>query len=450
MRLLLKVTRQFYCKWIYLVALTGLAFYLRFWFISHIPTQQLFDFATYQEIAKNIFLHHQHSLRGQPVAWQGMGYSTLLGLFYIIMGNTRVETAQILNAILSCLSLPLMYLIFRKLSSNSGVVLGAYTLVALLPNYIAYNNVVGTEVFVTLLFLIILVLQLYPFDGRIRYPLIGIFIGLAALTKPFFLVYPLVATAYMWLHSKDMRQTVFLLLGSSLLMLAVISPWTLHNYRNFGSLIPVSYNSGYVLYVNNNDKNVNGNWMPLDQVPASAEMASQIKQELAANQDNVKLAPGLDKLLKPAALEWISQHPAQFLQLGVLRLTTTFFSGAQDIGAWTMNDIQKTEWQKKSSRINRNINFFYALADILVNLLCSCGILYLLLNIKVIIKRLFSRRGLLSAEILIPSLNTAFFIAVYFVFEGQPRYNYPLLFLFAISLMIMLQKTNAALQGSQT
>ena len=334
-----------------------------------------------------------------------------------------------------------MYLIFRKLSSNSGVVLGAYTLVALLPNYIAYNNVVGTEVFITLLFLIILVLQLYPFDGRIRYPLIGIFIGLAALTKPFFLVYPLVATAYMWLHSKDMRQTVFLLLGSSLLMLAVISPWTLHNYRNFGSLIPVSYNSGYVLYVNNNDKNVNGNWMPLDQVPASAEMASQIKQELAANQDNVKLAPGLDKLLKPAALEWISQHPAQFLQLGVLRLTTTFFSGAQDIGAWTMNDIQKTEWQKK---------FFYALADILVNLLCSCGILYLLLNIKVIIKRLFSRRGLLSAEILIPSLNTAFFIAVYFVFEGQPRYNYPLLFLFAISLMIMLQKTNAALQGSQT
>ena len=445
----MKVTRQFYYKWIYLIVLTGLAFYLRFWFISHIATQQLFDFATYQEIAKNIFLHHQHSLRGQPIAWQGMGYSTMLGLFYIMMGNARVETAQLLNAILSCLSLPLMYLVFRKLSSSSGAVLGAYTLVALLPNYIAYNNVVGTEVFITLLFLIILVLQLYPFDGRIRYPLIGIFIGLAALTKPYFLAYPLVAAAYMWLHSKDVRQTALLLLGSSLLMMIVIAPWTLHNYRNFGSIIPVSYNSGYVLYVNNNDKNVNGAWMPLDQVPASKELASQIKRELAINQNDVKLAPGLDKLLKPAAFEWISQHPAQFLQLGVLRITTTFFSGAQDIGAWTMNDMQKTELQKKSSRINRNINFFFALADIVVYLLCSCGILYMILNIKVMIKRLFSRRGLLSAEILIPSLNTAFFAVVYFVFEGQPRYNYPLLFLFAISLTIMMQKTNAALQRSQ-
>ncbi len=333
--------RYLYLKWAYLGTVTVLAIYLRLWFISHIPTVQLYDFSTYQEIATNIFHHHGHSLQGQPVAWQGMGYSMLLGWFYIVMGNARVETAQILNFILSSLSLPLIYFVFKKLSANTGVVLGAYTLAALLPNYIAYNNVVGTEVFLTFLFLIILCLQLYSFDMRIRYPLLGIFIGLATLTKPFFLVYPLLLALYLWLRSKDLRQTMILLLSTSLVMILVIAPWTVRNYRAYASLIPISYNAGYVLYVNNNDQNINGTWMSLDKIPASPQLEGKIARELSKNQGNVKLAPGLDKILKPAAQQWISDNPVAFIKLGLLRLENTFFSGAQDLNAWTMNDMQK-------------------------------------------------------------------------------------------------------------
>jgi len=442
--------RYTYMYWAYFSLITILAIYLRLWFVDHMATIQMYDFSTYQEIASNIFKHHQHSLWGQPVAWQGMGYSTALGLFYIIMGNARIETAQLFNCIISSLSLPLIFLIFRKLSLHPGVVLGAYTLTALLPNYIAYNNVVGTEILLTFLFLIILCLQLYVFDNRFRYPLLGIFIGLATLTKPFFLVYPVLLAVYNWLKNKDLRQTGLLLLTTTLFMLAIISPWTLRNYRDYGSLIPVSYNSGYVLFINNNDKNVSGSWMPLEKVPASPQLKIQIQRELNKNQNNVKLAPGLDKVLKPAAKQWISQNPGTFMQLGLLRLKQTFFSGAQDISAWAMNDIQRTKEQKTSTRFNRNLNFFNAIADILVYILASAGILYLLLNLKIMLRSLFSRQLCLSDQILLPSLNTAFFLAIYFVFEGQPRYNYPLLFLFAISLAIIMQTCSEALQRSES
>ncbi len=97
----------------------------------------------------------------------------------------------------------------------------------------------------------------------------------------------------------------------------------------------------------------------------------------------------------------------------------------------------------------RNLNFFYALADFLVYLLCSAGMIYLLLNLITLLRGLFSRRLVLSDAILIPSLNTAFFLAIYFVFEGQPRYNYPVLFLFVISLFIIMEKSSAGLQRSE-
>ena len=432
---------KLYLQWIYLAAITGVAIFIRFWFINNIPTMQVFDFNTYQEIASNIYNHKGHSLWGQSVAWQGMGYPTALGLFYMLMGNDLVHTAKLFNCILSILSLPLMFLIFSKLSSSKAVVYGAYTLVALLPNFIAYNNVVGTEVFFTFLFALVIFLQLYLFKNWIRYPLLGITIGVAALTKPFFLAYPLVAGLYIWLKNKNGRETLALVLTASVLMIVVVSPWTLRNFNKYGSFMPISYNSGYVLYVNNNESNVTGAWMPLKEVPASPHLKNQIEAELDKNQGNEKLAPHLDEVLKPAAKQWIKDNPGDFARLGLLRIKQTFFSGAWDIKAWTMNEMAETADEEENPiSFQRNLNTFYATADILVYLLCSAGILYLLLNIKPLLLGLFTRRRL-GAAILMPSLNTAFFLAIYFVFEGQARYNYPLLFLFVICLFIIGQKT---------
>jgi len=436
---------KLYLQWVYLVAITGVAIFVRFWFINHIPTMQVFDFQTYQEIASNIYNHKGHSLWGQSVAWQGMGYPTALGLFYILMGNDLVYTAKLLNCILSILSLPLMFLIFRKLSSSKVVVYGAYTLVALLPNFIAYNNVVGTEVFFTFLFSLVIFLQLYSFNNWIRYPLLGITIGVAALAKPFFLAYPLVAGLYIWLKNKNGRETLALVLTASVLMIVVVSPWTLRNFNKYGSFIPISYNSGYVLYVNNNESNITGAWMPLKEVPASPHLKKQIEAELVKNQGNEKLAPHLDKVLKPAAKQWIKDNPGDFTRLGLLRIKQTFFSGAWDIETWTMNEMAATADEEENPiRFQRNLNTFYGTADILVYLLCSAGILYLLLNIKPLLLGLFTRRRL-SDAILTPSLNTAFFLTIYFVFEGQARYNFPLLFLFVICLFIIGHKTGEGL-----
>jgi len=434
-----------YTKWIYLLIISAVAIFLRYWFIMHIPSEPVFDFSTYQEIASNIYHHLGHTLMGQPVAWQGMAYPTILGWFYILMGNDQVHTARLFNLGLSLLSLPLILLIFKKLSSNKVVVYGAYTLTIFLPNYIAYTNVVGTEVFFLFLFLLILVLQLYNFKNWLRYPLLGIVIGIAALTKPFFLAYPLVVGLHIWMKNRNWKETAVMLLTISVVMATVVFPWTLRNYRCYNAFIPISYNSGYVLFINNNSNNVNGSWMPLEEVPASPSIQRQIETQLQKNQDNVKLAAHLEKTIKPVARKWIIDHPGAFMELGLLRLKQTFFSGAWDIDAWAMNGIFMVG--QDSPEFRRHINTFYAGADILIYILSSAGIIYLLLNTRRLLKALFSRKMTLKDEVLIPCLNTAFFLAVYFVFEGQARYNYPLLFLFAISLFIIMHKTSDGLRS---
>ncbi len=436
---------------VYLFAVTALSLFLKIRFVRNIPTKPVFDFAAYQEIASNIFNNLGHTYGGQHIAFQGMGYPTALGFIYKLAGNNDEMTAKIFNIVLSMLTLIIIYLILIKITQSRLIIYGAYTITALLPNYIAYNNVIGTEVFFTFLFSIILLLQVYPFKPWIRYPLWGIFIGAAALTKPFFMAYPVVAAFMYWLKTKKLRQAVISFASLFLIMALVIAPWTYRNYKKFGRFIPISYNSGYVLYINNNHYNATGAWMDLQEADAPQHVKDQIAEILS--QKDVKLAHEIEPIIKKQAKEWIRQNPLEFAKLGVLRLSSTFFDGSWDIDAWAMNDdeeIQKEyeKWNKKEKiSYQRNKGFSRGLRDICIYILNSFGIIYALLCIFPILTAFFKKDRRIGEILFLPAVPTWFFIAVYFVYEGQSRYAFPLLFLFAIGMMVLV---NALIKGLRT
>ncbi len=410
--------------------ITLVAVLFRIIWMKNVPSTPIFDFLTYQEIAANIANGYGHTYQGEAIAFQGMGYPTALGIFYKLVGTTSVEAGRWFNLLLSTCTLLLVYPIFRALTSSRKLALGAYALVAFLPNYIAYVNVIGAEVFLAFLFAAVIFLQLYRFNRYVRIPLLGIFIGLAALTKPVFLAYPLVAAAVYYLREKDLRASLVFLLSVSLVMAATVAPWTIRNYQKFDRLIPVSYNSGYVLYLNNNANNVTGGWMPLKDAAASPELRSQIDQILEQGKRSEKLAHELDPLLKAEGQRWILAHPLEFAKLGLLRLQATFFSGAWDVQSWAMNDWypEHPSWTKE---LERNIKAFRAVADVLIYAMSTLSFLFVGAGVVAAVRSLFSRSAKLSNTLLLPTLNISFFILIYFVFEGQARYNFPVLFLLA-------------------
>ncbi|MCT4607146.1 MAG: hypothetical protein N4A64_13785 [Marinisporobacter sp.] len=435
-------------SYVFFIFIVGL--YLRIWYINNVSTNPVFDFQTYQEIAVNIFSNLGHTWKGAPIAFQGMGYPTVLGIVYKFVGNPDVMIAKKFNVFLSMVTLVFVYFVLIKVTKRKFVIYTTYTITVFLPNYIAYNNVIGTEVFFTLLFVMIILVQVYDFDYRIKYPLLGIFIGVAALTKPFLMAYPVVIAFIDWLKNKEIKKAGVLFIVTFILMTLVMSPWTYRNYKKFGRMIPISYNSGYVLYINNNAYNTTGAWMPLEDVKAPQKVKKEVTSIL--QKKHVKIAHEIEPIIKKQAKSWILENPIEFFKLGSLRIHQTFFEGAWDLDAWTSNDTQEIDeeykkWDKEEQCFYvRNKNFSRAMKDMIIYILNSFGIIYMLTSIKPILVALFKKDYKLNDELLIPAVNTAFFMAVDFVYEGQTRYNFPLLFLFAMSMAVMIDIVMKAFQ----
>ena len=409
---------------------------LRILWILKVPCKPVSDFQTYQQIATNIFMNKGHTYLGHPVAFQGMGYPTALGCFYRLVGTNDIFYGKLFNVILSSLTLVFVLAILVKLINKRRTVYSIFTITVFLPNYIAYNNVIGTETLAAFLMAIIIFLQVCKFNNVVRYILIGVLIGMLTLVKPNFLVYPVIVAVIEWIKNKNFKEALILFVCSVVFMIIVVAPWTYRNYKQFDSLIPVSYNGGYVLFINNNSNNMNGAWMPIGKVQVSEKVKRDMLEcgleygsplEIEAKQ--VLFNPKLESVLRSEAKKWIIAHPGRFFTLGLTRIHNTFFNGSGDIQEWTMyNADDSLAFIKFMKAFHTRV-----VLDFFIKLLSAMGIIYMFINIKKIMSSFFSRKKEVDYRISIPVINIAFFLLISFVFEGQPRYNYPVLFLLVLS-----------------
>lgn len=408
---------------------------VRFLWIKYVPTTQLFDFATYKAIAENIYLGKGHTLDGVPVAWQGCAYSYVLGFYFKLIGSASEFGGKVLNIWFSIATLIMSWFIYRKMFKKTSAVLTAFTITAFLPNFVSYVNVLGTEVFFTMLLAAVILAQLYFSHNRISYVFIGILIGVATLTRPFMLVYPIVTAGIMWCSTKKLKETLLFLGVTTVAMLLTLSPWTYRNYKIYGRIIPVSYNMGYNRYVNNNANNTTGTWMDLSKIDAPDEVAAQISEILQGGERSVKAAYDLDPLLSKEGAKWISRNPFEFMKLGVLRVKATFFDGANDISQWAMNGLTEPQTVDRNASFYRNVNAATALFDIIYFIISSAAFIFIFVMVKRYATAFFSFGKKLDILTNVSEINIAFFAVISFVFEGQARYSFPV-FLFMVPVFV--------------
>ena len=423
-----------------LTALTILGLGLRIFWILHVPTRQLYDFATFLETASNIYHGLGHTLNGRQIAWVGPGYSYALAFFHWLTGSDNPFNAQILNVILSTATLIMSAFVYRKwfpYSENKLIV--AYALTAVFPHLIAYNNVAGTETLFLFLLVGLLLARLYIASGYKQAVMMGIICGLAALTKPFMLAYPAVALAMWWMQGKNMKLTLLRTAVMAGTMLLIIAPWTIRNYRAFDQFILISYNMGYNQIINNNYANIRGSWMALDTVPMPEELRNQIENSLQDGR-TIKEAYELESLLSAHARHWMIRNPIAVSQLALLRVQRTFFNGADDITLWAMNDWDFYDGRGISPvRNQRHMHFFEGVFAITANVFSAVGLLFGLMILWPYVKAFFCKthdRHLPGVEGMV-FIHIAFFVTIVAAFEGQERYAHPV-FMFFIYAMVWL------------
>jgi hypothetical protein len=275
---------------------------------------------------------------------------------------------------------------------------------------------------------------------KYQWPLLGLLTAALALTKPFYLAYPVAVLFYEWLTRKDFRRGLAGAVVVALVMMLVVAPWTYRNYRHFGRFIPVSYNSGLVLYLNNNANNTHGGYMPLEEIEATPELQAKIDAHLENGARSIKLASDLELDLKPAAQKWIREHPVEFFKLGLVRLHSTFFNGSWDVDAWTMNQYRTLDTGRTEVETLRQLAFFRSVNDIVITLLSGSALLLFLVKLPGFFAALFSGKKRLDWRIALLMLPIGYNGLVIFVYEGQPRYNFNLQFVFALCLLLIAEK----------
>lgn len=420
------------------IAIIILSTILKVWWINNIPLTPLYDFETFYKVAVNLYNGEGFTLNGYPWAFQSYGYPLMLSIFFRIVRSSSIFTAKVFNVICSTLTLPFIFLIFNKVFSKKSIVWLCFIVFAFLPNNLIYNNVLGSEILSVLLFSIIICMNLYMIEKYKIWNFIiqGFLIGILSLVKPFFMAYPIVLIFIYFIKNKELKNTA--IIGVSLIVgfMFVMVPSTIKNYMAFGKAFPISYNGGYTLYINNNSMNVRGTWMNAFKVPASEEFKQELRDvgfeydvdHETEKTQNLRNAYSGD-IFKKEAIKWIISHPAEFISLGCLRIVNVFFDGASDVQLWGFENLgQMTIMQ------NRLFKVFMGVANSIIYVISTSFIFVLVLNIK----RIFAKKAELS--LLLVTWSTLFFYAVYFVIEGQARYNFPTLFMLLICFGWLFEK----------
>jgi 4-amino-4-deoxy-L-arabinose transferase-like glycosyltransferase len=408
-----------YSLWLFL--LLAIAFILRLTWVMKVHTMPVYDFYKYHLGALSMAEGHGYQLFGKPTAFEPIGYPMFLAILYKLIAP-RIIVPKLFNIIMSLGMIILIYLIAKKLW-NKEVGIFSALLLALSPRNIVYNSVLSTEIFFTFLLLSIFYLYLYHPKKTWALVLSGVIVGILTLTKPFMLLFPAVLFCLYWLESQGFIKAIKKTAIVALFMVLTIAPWTIRNYVVFGEFIPISTNGGITLYLNNNPY-ANGHWQDPFKFPNSPLKPYQ--DEKTGFWDEL----AVDKVGKKLAKEWIISHPADFFKLGFKKVYYVFND------AWDVEyAVQKlTNGKPLPDRwwvLNTARGAYYSLVEIVA--LYILLLPFILLQMQQYLKK---GKGDMALRLVSPHLTLllpiAFFTSINFIFEGQPRYIFPLLPFFII------------------
>lgn len=265
-------------------------------------------------------------LAGERSFFLGPLYAYFLGLWYALFVPNRM-VALVIQSILGCLDVLMVYLLGRRLASKATGLVAAALLALYLPT-IYYEGLLLMESLLATLMLVglLLITGSWPRRARLRALAGGMVFGLASTGRPSLLLVT-AALALLWLlsgspagvqyngHSSRRlhpRQRIHLplaLVAGTAMVLAMPLARNAIVEREF---VPVTSSGGYNFYVGNGPE-ANGSmailpWLPVDNIDGGRQYAQQQLGRLAGSSE-------LSRYWLRRALEHIRKHPGRAASL---------------------------------------------------------------------------------------------------------------------------------------
>jgi 4-amino-4-deoxy-L-arabinose transferase-like glycosyltransferase len=331
-----------------LAVLAGSAFVLRLaWVLvygrANPPDGSINDTTFYQFTAASLANGGGYTgLTFEPTAGWPPGFPFIVSLLYRVFGE-RLSLALALNVVLATATVALIYLIVdRMLGRREARVAAAFF--AILPGPLYLTGLFLSET--TFIFMLVGFLALLVFvpDRRWTPLVLGVALGLAALTRGEGLLMPIIPLAVWWGHHARrvwLERAALLLVAMAL----TITPWTIRNAIVMDGFIPVGNNPSGTLWSGHNPEAngwiVNPTGPPVDSIPVGKA-------------DETKRA----SRLRHEAVDWAMHNPLKELGLIPRKLIILNQGSGGSVSGW-LNAGPRYQWQLGTS----SILVFTVLAD---------------------------------------------------------------------------------------
>ena len=238
-----------------------------------------------------------------PTAHWSFAYSLYLAGVYALTGYHPLAARIVQGIVGGALICFLVYLIGRRVAGEKTGLIAA-GLAAFYGYFVYYNAALMTETFfiVLVLFSLYLSLELVEKPTVMKWILLGLALGIAALLRQTILLFA--PFLFLWLffegRKKGVRWWHFTL--PIVVMGLLIAPWTMRNYVVYDEFLPLNSNAGYAFYASNNP-GLGTNWRDeLVVIPVPDELEGQ--NEAVLNQ-----------ALTQKGFEFILADPQRYLLL---------------------------------------------------------------------------------------------------------------------------------------
>ncbi len=267
---------------------------------------------------------------GEPTAHWSYLYTLYLAAIYALIGYHPL-VARLLQAILAGLLMP--WLVYRlgerHFNYKTGLVAAGF--MAVYIYFIYYAAALMTETFYIMgvLWTLDLAGQLAQKQDenpslapRVQWLLLGLSLGVTVLLRQVFLLFiPFLFAWLLWrsyrYQPRSLLQTLGTLIGATAVVVLLIAPWTIRNYRVFNTFVLLNTNAGFVFFWGNHP--IHGydfiSILPTD----GPSYQSLIPDELRGLNE-----ADLDRALLKRGLAFIQADVGRYLILSISRIEDYF------------------------------------------------------------------------------------------------------------------------------
>jgi 4-amino-4-deoxy-L-arabinose transferase-like glycosyltransferase len=241
----------------------------------------------------------------RPTSQWPPGYSYVLAAVYWVVG-VRPLAGELVNALLGALTVVMLYVVARRVFDRTVAIVAALAL-AVMPGPIMYTDVLIAETLFTFVFMMFFVVMAYSRPTAGWAIAVGVVIGLGALVRGEALTWALVPIV-MWWRIVPWRTVALRTATIGIVIVAVLTPWTIRNAQQVGSFVPLATNSSATLWVGHNPDATGAQTYP------PPEFYDRFGTE----------APGRElesaRYMRREALRYMVNHPVHELQLIPLKI----------------------------------------------------------------------------------------------------------------------------------